>query len=156
MNQRHPAVLSELLTIEPMRRRDLDQVLRIESCSFPHPWTRKMFETELDRRPAICLVARNGWEICGYLIFWLIAPEIHILNIAVKPDLRQLGLGRLLMNYLFEYARDTKVEDIHLEVRPSNTSARMLYQGMGFVSTGRRKNYYSEEHEDALLMTKHF
>ena len=146
--------ICEKVTIEPMKEADLDQVMAIEKASFPRPWTPAQFKTEMERRLAVCLVARDGPEILGHLIFWLIPPEIHILNIAVKSAYRRQGLGRLLLDYLFALGQETGVKEVFLEVRPSNLSALNLYLQTGFVVTGRRKNYYSEDHEDALLMTK--
>jgi len=144
----------EKVTIEPMKEDDLDQVMAIEKASFHRPWTSGQFKTELERRPAVCLVVRDGPEILGHLIFWLIPPDIHILNIAVKPAFRRQGLGRLLLDYLFALGLETGVKEVFLEVRPSNLSALNLYLQADFVQTGRRRNYYSEDREDALLMTK--
>ena len=141
------------VTIEPMGDRDLEQVMLIENRSFLHPWKLEGFQSELEREPAVSLVLRDGLQVCGYLIFWRIPPEFHILNIAVRPDLRQLGLGRLLLEYLTELALKTGITDIFLEVRPSNVAAQALYKGIGFQFTGVRKNYYSREKEDAWLMT---
>ena len=146
----------ERVTIEPMVAKDLAQVLGIEIASFTKPWTSDGFITELERKPAICLVAREGPDVLGYLVFWVLHPEIHILNIAVRPDLRRNGLGGLLLDYLLDYASEIGVEEIFLEVRPSNLSAFNLYQKKGFVVNGLRKNYYAEDHEDALLMIRRF
>lgn len=148
-----PSWLLDRVTVEPMRKNDLDQVVAIERKSFPQPWTKCQFASEMDRRPSVCLVARRESDVLGHLIFWLLVPEIHILNIAVKPEMRQKGIGRLLMDYLFAYAQETGVDEIYLEVRPSNEAALALYERVGFVVTGRRPNYYPESKEDALLMT---
>ncbi|MBU2549897.1 MAG: ribosomal protein S18-alanine N-acetyltransferase [Proteobacteria bacterium] len=144
----------ELVSIEPMRDEDLDEVLGIEQASYRRPWNRSGFEVELSRAVAICLVARIREEVLGYLIFWLVRPEIHVLNIAVKPDVRQRGVGRLLLEYMFEYGRERGAAEVFLEVRPSNASAQRLYYQTGFVLTGKRRNYYSEDHEDALVMIR--
>ena len=146
--------LRDEVSIEPMKPKDLDQVLAIEQASFHRPWTRSSFETELRRLPAICLVARYADQVLGYLIFWLVRPDMHMLNLAVRPDVRCQGLGFLLLEYMFEYGREVGATQVFLEVRPSNPAAQRLYQRAGFVFTGRRKNYYSEDKEDALLMTK--
>ena len=141
------------ITIEPMTYWDLEQVTAIERASFRRPWKPGGFRTEMEREPSVCLVARDGFTVLGYLIFWRLPPEIHILNIAVHPKARARGLGTLLMDYLTEYAREYKMELIHLEVRPSNLAAIALYRKAGFETVGCRKNYYAEDHEDALLMT---
>jgi ribosomal-protein-alanine N-acetyltransferase len=146
--------LIERVTVEPMTYWDLEQVASIERASFHRPWQPGGFRTELERKPARCLVVRDGATVLGYLIFWHIPPEIHILNIAIKPDFRGRGLAQLLLDYMFEYGRETGVEEVFLEVRPSNQEAQTLYQGAGFQITGCRKNYYSEDHEDAILMTR--
>ncbi len=146
--------LLDRVTIERMSPDDLDQILEIERRSFLHPWTRDQFQSELDRRPSVCLSLKTGPLVIGHLIFWAIPPEIQILNIAVAPDHRNQGLGRFLLEYLFAYAGEIKVKEVYLEVRPSNGSARSLYRRMGFVQTGVRKNYYEQEREDALVMAR--
>ena len=92
--------------------------------------------------------------MAGYLVFWVLPPEIHILNIAVRPDLRSRGIGRTLLDYLFAYAGERGADRLFLEVRPSNVAARALYKRAGFLVTGKRPNYYAEEGEDAILLTK--
>jgi ribosomal-protein-alanine N-acetyltransferase len=154
MNPIPDLAFPERVTIEPMGIKDLDQVMDIENKSFKSPWTSGGFNTELERKPSICLVARDGAVVLGYLVFWVLHPEIHILNIAVKPNLRRYGLGNLLLDYLLDYAAEIGVEEIFLEVRPSNIGAFSLYQKKGFVVNGLRKNYYAEDHEDALLMIR--
>lgn len=148
-----PTGLLDRVTVEPMTYWDLEQVTAIERMSFRRPWQPGGFRTELERKPARCLVVRDGTTVLGYLIFWHIPPEIHILNIAVKPDYRGRGLAQLLMDYMLEYGRETGIEEIFLEVRPSNLEAQALYQRSGFLVVGHRKNYYSEDNEDAILMT---
>ncbi|MEW6262668.1 MAG: ribosomal protein S18-alanine N-acetyltransferase [Thermodesulfobacteriota bacterium] len=147
-----PLPARDWATIEPMTAADLDQVMAIEQVSFRRPWTREGFLVELKRRPARCLVARQGRNVCGYLVFWLIPPEIHVLNLAVRPDLRRRKIGRLLMEYMLEYGRDTGAGEVFLEVRTSNLAAQELYRSLGFSLSGRRRDYYAEDHEDALIM----
>lgn len=143
----------EHLTVEAMTSADLDQVLAMEQVSFRQPWTKDGFMTELNRRPARCLVLRDGRIIRGYLIFWWLPPEIHLLNIAVDPTGRRQGQGRLLLEYMLDYGRKTGITDVFLEVRRSNIAARKLYESLGFEYIGVRKNYYARDHEDALVMT---
>ncbi|MEW5721599.1 MAG: ribosomal protein S18-alanine N-acetyltransferase [Thermodesulfobacteriota bacterium] len=147
-----PSGLLERVTIEPMGVWDLEQVAQIEKASFRRPWPTSGFQVELERGPAVCLVARDGTLVCGYLIFWVIVPEIHILNLAVRPLYRRQGLATLLLEYLFEYGRERGVTEVFLEVRPSNAAAQALYDRLGFRVTGRRRNYYAEDKEDAILM----
>jgi ribosomal-protein-alanine N-acetyltransferase len=145
--------LHDRISIQPMYPEDLEQVLAIERVSFPRPWNRSSFLSELDRPPAVCLVLRDGAMIAGYLVFWLIDIEIHMLNIAIRPEMRGKGLGLFLLKYMLDYGRETGAQKVYLEVRPSNLTAQKLYRRAGFVLSGRRKNYYAEEGEDALLMT---
>ena len=144
--------LPDRITIEPMTDWDLKQVCAIERSSFHQPWTPEGFRAEMRRMPARCLVARDGFKIHGYLILWLLPPEIHILNIAVRPEQRRRGLARLLLEYMKEYGRELGVSEVFLEVRPSNLAAIGLYESMGFQMAGRRPNYYAEDREDALMM----
>lgn len=137
-----------------MRPQDLDQVLAIEEASFPRPWTRSMFEAELRRDAAVCLVVREGAAVVGQLIFWQARGEIHVLNLAVRPDRRRRGLGRLLLDYMLAWGREVGARHVYLEVRASNQGALALYEQSGFVRTGRRPNYYAQEKEDAVLMSR--
>ena len=148
-------VIRDRVTIEPMTGLDIQQVALIENKTFKHPWKPSAFFTELERSVSICLVLRDESLILGYLIFWAIPPELHILNIAVHPEFQKRGLGSLLLSYLTEFGLETHCREIFLEVRPSNTAALALYHKMGFLLTGKRKNYYAEDKEDALLMTKY-
>ncbi|MBW2052162.1 MAG: ribosomal protein S18-alanine N-acetyltransferase [Deltaproteobacteria bacterium] len=140
--------------MEHMRESDLDQVLLIEQASYPRPWTRNGFKTELERSCAINLVLCEMDQVVGYLIFWAIREEIYILNLALRPDRRRQGLGRNLLEYMFDWGRKRGMRRAFLEVRVMNQAARKLYEKTGFVMTGRRKNYYAEEKEDALLMAR--
>jgi ribosomal-protein-alanine N-acetyltransferase len=89
--------------------------------------------------------------IAGYLCRWLVADEVHILNVAVHPDRRRHGIGQLLMREALREARACAAEAVTLEVRRSNTGARRLYEGLGFEEVGVRRNYYGRG-EDALIM----
>jgi ribosomal-protein-alanine N-acetyltransferase len=148
-----PADLISKVTVEPMTFRDLEQVTAIERKCFHRPWKPGGFRTELQRKPSRCLVVRQGWSVLGYIIFWLLPPEIHILNIAVHPSVQRRGLAGLLLDYTAEYGRETGVEEIFLEVRAGNRAAQALYRSRGFRQVGVRKNYYAQDQEDALVMT---
>jgi ribosomal-protein-alanine N-acetyltransferase len=149
------------MRIEPMRLRDLDEVLAIERASFPHPWSRHAFAYELtDNRVAHLWVIRAGEPagvaaaapIVGYLCLWLIADEVHVTNVAVHPDHRGRGVARHLLGTLLETYRQQGASRAALEVRPSNDSAVRLYERFGFRRVGLRKGYYFDSGEDALLM----
>jgi len=146
--------LIEQATIQPMCAEDLTAVLEIEQVSYRGPWTRLGLITELERDVASCLVLHLSGKVAGYIVSWLIRGEVHLLNVAVHPACRNLGLGRLLMDHVVAWSREQGARKMFLEVRESNAAARALYRRLGFVETGRRKNYYAEEHEDALTMAR--
>jgi ribosomal-protein-alanine N-acetyltransferase len=143
------------IRIEPMRVRDLDEVLLIEQTSFPTPWSRLAYHRELMVNDyATYLVGRLDGRIVSYGGMWVILDESHITNIAVHPDYRRLGVGRLTMLALESKARELGASRKTLEVRTSNLEARRLYEGLGYHGTGVRRNYYSDTHEDAIVMWK--
>jgi [ribosomal protein S18]-alanine N-acetyltransferase len=139
--------------VEPMRPEDLDEVLAIERASFSMPWSRGAFLYEIQQnRVARCRVMREGGEIVGYLCVWEIADEIHITNVAVHPKHRRHGIARALLGGVLTEARARDLRLIVLEVRPSNHEAIGLYESFGFRVTGRRRGYYYDTGEDALVM----
>jgi [ribosomal protein S18]-alanine N-acetyltransferase len=147
--------------IELMRPDDLDAVLEIERASFKTPWTREAFLHELERnRVAGLWVARAERSgpaaatspIAGYLCLWVVADEVHVTNLAVDPARRGEGIGRRLLGTLLAYHRAGGARRAFLEVRPDNAWARRLYHGLGFQEVGRRRGYYIDTGEDALLL----
>jgi ribosomal-protein-alanine N-acetyltransferase len=145
--------VAEPLAIMPMTLEDLDEVLAIERASFQTPWSRGAFRYELTQnRVARSLVVRAGREIAGYLCLWEIGHEIHVTNLAVHPEYRRRGIARMLLGSMLEEARARSVELVFLEVRPTNTEALNLYESLGFRVIGRRKGYYFDTGEDALVM----
>jgi len=143
------------ISIEPMKMSDLKQVLAIENMSFPAPWSRQAFISELTyNRAAIYLVARQDDQIIGYAGMWVVVDEAHITNIAVHPAWRRLGVGRRLMDRLVEIAQANRCRAITLEVRKSNLAAQNLYTQYGFTAQGLRRGYYSDNGEDAIIMVK--
>lgn len=143
-------------SVEPLTAADLDEVLAIERASFSTPWSRGAFLYELNQNPAArCWVARGSGaapRVLGYLCLWEIRPEIHITNVAVHPGWRRQGVARLLLGTILEDARRRQLTLAFLEVRPNNVEARRLYESLGFQVIGRRKGYYFDTGEDALLM----
>ena len=140
-------------TIEPMTLEDLDDVLAIERASFQTPWSRGAFRYELTQnRVARCLVARSGRRLVGYLCLWEIGHEIHVTNLAAHPDLRRRGVARALLRAVLDDACARAVSLAFLEVRPTNVEALGLYESFGFRVIGRRKGYYFDTGEDALVM----
>jgi ribosomal-protein-alanine N-acetyltransferase len=136
-----------------MRPADLDEVLAIERASFTMPWSRGAVLYEIEQnRVARCYVTREAERIVGYICVWEVADEMHITNIAVHPDVRRRGIGRSLLGSVLEDARRRGTRAVVLEVRPSNREARALYESFGFRVVGRRRGYYYDTGEDALVM----
>jgi ribosomal-protein-alanine N-acetyltransferase len=132
---------------------DLDEVLEIERLSFKTPWSRAAFRYEITQnRVARCFVARVDGRIAGYLCLWEIGHEIHITNLAVHPNRRGQGLARALLQAMLDDGRARGVTLAFLEVRPTNLEALGLYESLGFAVIGRRKGYYFDTGEDALVM----
>ena len=130
----------------------LADILKIERVSFPSPWGREVFEHEMRNPLSRFWGILSDEGLVAYICFWVAAGEIHLMNIAVDPKMRKKGLGRHLMDKLFETGADEDVHKIWLEVRPSNEAARALYSKMGFTEVGRRQRYYTDTGEDAIVM----
>ena len=137
-----------------MTQQDLDEVLQIEGVSFPTPWSRALFERELATPFARSFVARaaEGKNLLGYLCFWHVDGEAHILNLAVHPQHRTRGIGTLLLGQGIDYSRKNGVHFITLEVRRSNYKAISLYRNFHFQPQGIRRRYYTDSGEDAVVM----
>lgn len=141
-----------------MTAEDLDGVLQIEAASFPNPWTREQFAHEL-KNPvsnAYAIDADEGGvrELAGYMIFWVVHGEAHILDIAVAPGFRRMGVARTLLAGALDMMRSLLVFEVFLEVRRSNAAARALYREFGFKEIYERKAYYGDE--DAVVMSFSF
>lgn len=129
-----------------------DQIMAIEEASFPSPWTPEAFLQEI-RNPVSYIWALKQYEqIAGYICFWMVAGEIHLLNIAIHPQWRRRGLGTKLLEKMKDIGSSGGVEKIWLEVRPSNLPARSLYLKAGFEEVAVRKRYYTDTGEDAIVM----
>ena len=140
-------------TIRLMRLKDVDAVAGIEEKTFARPWSRESFRQELTRNAvARYLVAEENGEILGYAGAWVILDESHITNIAVREDARGRGIGKRLTEELLQILSNLGACYATLEVRVSNLRAQNLYKSLGFVSVGKRKRYYEDNNEDALLM----
>ena len=144
------------VTIDLMGKADLPEIMAIEKVSFTSPWTAGMFTEELENKLAQCLVIRindEGKSVVGaYIIFRLIADEAHLHNLAVKKEFRRRGLAQSMMDVMKNMALQLGVVARTLEVRESNKEAISLYLKCGFVVKGRRPLYYTDTHEDALIM----
>jgi len=152
-----PSVPSEL-QILPMGLEDLPEVLAIEVMSFALPWTRDMFESDLERIDlAAMLVARlaegaSPAPLVGYLCAWTIVDELHINNLAVGARWRRRGIAEALLRAALEQGRRQGARRAVLEVRVSNVGAQALYRKFRFEPTGVRRRYYAQPVEDALIM----
>lgn len=141
------------LSLDRMRREDLERVVEIERTSFSMPWSRGAFLYELEQnRAARCWVCRADGVLVGYLCLWEIGDEIHITNIAVDRRHRRRGIARHVLTEVLEGARGRGTRAVFLEVRPTNVEARGLYESLGFRVIGRRQGYYYDTGEDALVM----
>ncbi|MBW1991334.1 MAG: ribosomal protein S18-alanine N-acetyltransferase [Deltaproteobacteria bacterium] len=142
--------------IRQARLTDVKSIWDIERLSFPVPWSLWCFLSELGNPNSTTLVAGppppRPWETCGYLIYWLIGEEMHIMNLAVHPRHRRQGLAKALLREALDRARAAGAKTAILEVRVSNEVAQALYEAFGFQKVGIRPRYYSDNQEDALLM----
>src|SRR3954471_15426465 len=143
--------MTNQLEIRRLTYADLPNVVAIERRAFPTPWSLAMFVLELSKPSGICLAAMRGGTIVGYLVCSRYDTVWHLMNVAVDPGKRRQGIGTALIERLFELA-DRSSEQYTLEVRTSNTEAIRLYERFGFRSAGRRRGYYHDNREDALIM----
>ena len=131
---------------------DAEGVARVERESFPTPWSREDFWREASNDFACYIVALDDAEIIGFGGCWISFEEAQVTNIALTSVQRGRGLGKALMARLMHAAAARGAERMTLEVRPSNTPALRLYEGLGFAAVGIRKKYYQDNDEDAILM----
>ena len=131
---------------------DIDAVAAIEAATFPTPWSRDAFASEMRNVAARYLVAEMDGAVVGFAGAWIILDESHITNIAVLREHRGQGIGRLLTAGLLQYLSNLGAAYATLEVRRSNTVAQSLYESLGFIRLGVRKQYYEDNREDALIM----
>ena len=140
--------------IEPMKAADLDAVMEIERVSFRSPWSRQVFLEELTREWAHVDVVRDAGSgnIVGFANYWLVADEVHVLNLATHPQARRCGHASRIMAHMVDFARRELCRYVTLEVRRSNAAALRLYRRFAFRAIGVRPNYYAEDQEDAIVM----
>src|SRR5574341_171716 len=148
--------VSHVLQIVPMNVRHLDEVFEIEALSFSVPWSKKAFKKELENPVSFSYVVHlpltDGGKVVGYACNWLTQDEFHILNLAVHPHYRRKGMGRRLLEYYMRRAEERGAAKAFLEVRRSNSPAIELYKALGFYIVSVRPRYYSNNHEDAIVM----
>jgi ribosomal-protein-alanine N-acetyltransferase len=143
----------ESVTFRPITTADLDEVMVIERTSFRFPWSLGFFRQEFQVACARSILAEIDGQIVGYVLFWLLPGAIDVHNIAVHVDHRRRGIARLLLGKVLTEARAQSAVRVMLEVRRSNLPAQKLYESVGFLTTGVRTGYYSDNGEDALAMT---
>ncbi len=130
---------------------DLDALMEVEEQSFSNPWHRQSMEEELHKdisRVRLCKTTTG--KVVAFINYWIVADELHVLNVATRPQWRRRGIGLMLMEHAMAEGRRLGVTAVTLEVRRSNNAAQQLYIGMGFEQVGVRKKYY-DDGEDALL-----
>jgi ribosomal-protein-alanine N-acetyltransferase len=147
--------LPEGVRVRPMEEADVDRVGAIEAASFTTPWRAATFRTLLDRPGAVLRVLEvPPMVVGGYAVLWCIQDQGELANIAVAPQLRDLGLGGYLLDRMTEEAGRRGVESLYLEVRISNARARAMYASRGFQEIGVRRDYYEKPREDARVLMK--
>jgi [ribosomal protein S18]-alanine N-acetyltransferase len=148
------AVLKHLPELAPMRERDLDEVMAIESTIYSHPWTRGNFADSV-RAGYECRTLRFGAELAGYFVLMVAAGEAHLLNLSIAAARQRSGHGSMLLREAAALARKLGARSLFLEVRPSNRGAQALYTRFGFRKVAVRHGYYPAHvgREDALVLT---
>ena len=133
---------------------DLPAVIELDKLSFSLPWPERSFRFELTENTASrCWVAELDGKIVGMIVAWLLVDEAHIATLATHPGFRRQGVARNLLTYALRYMSKEGAVTSFLEVRESNTAAQEMYHQFGYEEVGRRKRYYKDTNEDAILMT---
>ncbi len=127
-------------------------IIRIEKASFSAPWSDASILSAIEDDVVKCICLLKDGAVAGYAMYAFVCDEGELLNIAVDPEFRDLGLGSILLSKVIENGKESGAETIFLEVRESNTAARTLYTKFGFCEIGKRKNYYRFPVEDAIVM----
>ena len=135
-----------------MATADLDEVMAIERTAYRFPWSSGFFLQELRVACARSILAEIDGQVVGYVLFWVLPGALDVHNVAVHSEYRRAGIASILMQQVVAEARRQSINRVTLEVRVSNMPAQRLYASIGFVHTGLRKGYYSDNGEDALTM----
>jgi len=140
--------------IRKMTEADIPAAVALDKMSFTLPWPERSFRFEVTDNPAArCWVAEMNGQIVGMIVAWLFVDEAHIANLATHPDFRRQGIAQELLKHTLRYTYDEGARSSFLEVRESNLAAQEMYRKFGYEQTGRRKRYYKDNDEDAILMT---
>jgi ribosomal-protein-alanine N-acetyltransferase len=149
-----PPPEAPVVTFRRAELADVTRVVEIEREGFRHPWSRELIERELAHAWSLLLLAEEGCAVLGYIVFWIVHDEVHVLNVATALSARRRGIGRALMLEAEREGARRGARLCTLEVRRSNTPALELYRELGYRQVGIRPNYYAEEREDAIVMVK--
>ncbi|MGD8412786.1 MAG: ribosomal protein S18-alanine N-acetyltransferase [Candidatus Latescibacterota bacterium] len=142
-------------TLETLRPVHIAAVVEIEHEAFTSPWTAEMFQQEVEENSfSRSYVALVEGRVAGYFVAWFLRREVHLLNIAVARSQQRRGLGRFMLRFLLDTAIKERKDMITLEVRESNEAAIRLYRSFGFSPIGIRRQYYQDDKENALLMSR--
>ena len=142
------------MIIETMKSSHVAQIAELEKICFSDPWSEKSIASELNNELAFWLTAIEGDLVAGYIGSQTVIDETDMMNVAVHPDFRRKGIAEALVNALVEALKSKESRCLTLEVRASNVPAITLYEKLGFSQIGRRKNYYRNPREDALILRK--
>ena len=142
------------MMIEVMNSDHVAQIAALEKICFSDPWSERSIASELDNKLAFWLVAAEGEQVAGYIGSQTVLDETDMMNVAVHPDFRRQGIAEALVNELVENLKNMGSHCLTLEVRASNAPAISLYEKLGFHEIGRRRNYYRNPREDALILRK--
>ena len=143
-----------MMTFTEMREVHVPQIAELEKLCFTTPWSEKSIASELKNDLAVWMVALDGDRVVGYIGSQTAADETDMMNVAVHPDYRRQGIAQILIELLIPELKRRCSTSLSLEVRASNEPAKQLYEKLGFVEVGRRKNYYRDPKEDALILRK--
>ena len=141
-----------MIVIRTMSERDSSAVWELEKKCFSVPWSEESIRAMFSEKGDWNLTARDDGSLVGYIGMKAVLDEADITNVAVDPDRRRQGIGKMLLRELLAKAGDMGIRRIFLEVRVSNTAARALYEQAGFRTVDVRKNYYEKPKEDAYIM----
>lgn len=142
------------MIIREMKMEDISTIAELEKICFSDPWSAESISSELDNRLSYWLVAEESGKVVGYVGSQSVLDSADMMNIAVAPEYRRLGIGNALIEALVTYLRNKSIRFLLLEVRVSNTSAIELYRKLGFQQVGTRPRYYHNPREDALILRK--
>ena len=142
------------MILEKMNPAYVAQIAELEKICFSDPWSERSIASELDNKLAFWLVATEGETVAGYIGSQTVMDETDMMNVAVHPDFRRRGIAETLVTGLVEELKNNGSHCLTLEVRASNAPAIALYEKLGFSEIGRRKNYYRNPREDALILRK--